>query len=143
MRPVMLDRTHPASGHSTFPLCASRQRTSALIGRTLPVSDHSSRQRPVIRPRRVLTAATDRTLNPASGHCSISVRSLCEPLSFLYRALVAPSDCPYSTGRHSTGGVPNPSHLRSFAELIHINSNFISFVNVPTPPSVHHHVYVC
>ena len=30
-----------------------------------------------------------------------------------------------------------------FTKLIHINYNSISFVNVPTPPSVHHHVYVC
>ena len=30
-----------------------------------------------------------------------------------------------------------------FSKLIHDNSNFFSFANVPTPPSVHHHVYVC
>jgi hypothetical protein len=30
-----------------------------------------------------------------------------------------------------------------FAELIYFNSNFFSFVNVSTAPSVHHHVYVC
>jgi hypothetical protein len=29
-----------------------------------------------------------------------------------------------------------------FSKLIQINSNF-SFANVPTPPSVQHHVYVC
>ena len=28
------------------------------------------------------------------------------------------------------------SRLRFFAELIHFNSNFFSFANVPTPPSV-------
>ena len=33
-------------------------------------------------------------------------------------------------------------HLCFCTELIHINSNFFSFVNVPTPLSVHHHVYV-
>ena len=67
---------------------------------------------------------------------SSSVRSLCEIMSFLYRALVAPSDCPHSTGGHSAGGVPNPSCLGFIAKLIHINSNFISFVIVPTPPCV-------
>ena len=30
--------------------------------------------------------------------------------------------------------------LLFFTELILINSNFFSFANVPTPPSVHHHV---
>ena len=58
---------------------------------------------------------------PASGHktetrahCCYrpdskpSVRSLCEPLSFLYRAPVAPSNCPHSTGGHSTDGVSYP-----------------------------------
>ena len=65
-----------------------------------------------------------------------------ETLSFLYRAPVAPSDFPHSTGGHSAGGVSNLSRLRSIAELIHINSNFASFVNVPTSSSVHHHVYV-
>ena len=92
--------------------------------------------------RCTLTATIDRTL-------SLSVRSLRDqslvhtvgPCLFC-RAPVAPSDCPHSTGGHSAGGVPNPSHLRSIAEFIHINSNFISFINVPTPPSVHHHMYV-
>ena len=90
-----------------------------------------------------LTTTTDQTLEP-------NVRSLrdqspvhYETLSFLTRALVAPSDCPHSTGGHSAGEVSNPSRLHFITELIHINSNFISFVNVPTPPSVHHHVYVC
>ena len=102
-RSVMLDQSHPASRHSMSPLCTTRQCTSALTRRTLPASDHSSRQRPVTRPRCMLTAATDRTLNPASGHYTTSVRSLCEPLSFLSRASVAPSDYP-----HSTGEVSNP-----------------------------------
>ena len=84
------------------------QRTSALTGRTLPASGHSSRQRPVTRPRCVLTAATDRTLNPASGHYTTSVQSLCAPLSFLSRAPVAPLDCPYSTDGHFVGGVSYP-----------------------------------
>ena len=106
--PVMLDWTHPVSDHSTFPLCASRQRTSALTRCTLPASGHSSRQRPITRPRCMLTAATDRTLNPASGHHTTSVWSLYEPLSFLSRALVAPSDCLYSTGGHSAGEVSYP-----------------------------------
>ena len=105
---VMLDQTHPVSSHSTSPLCTTRQRTSALTGRTLPASGHSSCQRPVTRPRRVLTAATDRTLNPASDHYTTSVRSLYEPLSFLSRAPVALSDCPHSMGKHSTGEVSNP-----------------------------------
>ena len=100
--------THPASGHSMFPLCASRQCTSAPTERTRPASGHSSHQRPVIRPRRVLTTATDRTLNPASGHYTTSVRSLCEPLSFLSRAPVAPSDCPHSMGGYYAGEVSNP-----------------------------------
>ena len=108
MRPVMPDQTHPASGHSMSPLYASRQRMSALTGHTLLASSHSSCQHSVTRPRRMLTAATNQTLNLASGHCSTSVRSLCEPLSFLYRALVAQSDCPHSTGRHSAGEVSNP-----------------------------------
>jgi hypothetical protein len=30
----------------------------------------------------------------------------------------------------------------NFTKLIQINSNNFSFANVPTPPSVHHHVYV-
>ena len=107
-RPVMLDRTHPASGHSMSPLCTTRQRMSALTGCTLPASGHSSCQRPVTRPRRVLTAATDRTLNPASGHHTTSVQSLYEPLSFLSRAPVAPSDCPHSTGGHFAGEVSYP-----------------------------------
>jgi hypothetical protein len=34
-------------------------------------------------------------------------------------------------------------HFRFFTELIYFNSNFFSFVNVPTPPSVHHNVYMC
>ena len=37
-RLVMLDWTQPASGHTVLPLYALRQRTSALTGRTLPVS---------------------------------------------------------------------------------------------------------
>ena len=36
-----------------------------------------------------------------------------------------------------------PSRLCFFTELIHFNSNFFSFANMPTPLSVHHHVYVC
>jgi hypothetical protein len=39
-RSVMLDRTLPASGQMMSPLCALRQRTSALTGRTLPASGH-------------------------------------------------------------------------------------------------------
>jgi hypothetical protein len=35
-----------------------------------------------------------------------------------------------------------PKNLSPFAKLIKINSNTFSFANVPTPPSVHHHVYV-
>ena len=84
---------------------------------------------------------------PASG-------ALCETLSFLYNVLVAPSNCPHSMGGHSATGVLNPCsqvlntkcivfRLHFFIDLIHINSNFFSFTNVPTPPSVHHHVYVC
>jgi hypothetical protein len=34
-------------------------------------------------------------------------------------------------------------HLRFFAELIHINSNFSSFANVPTPQSVQQLMLVC
>ena len=104
----MLDRTHPMSGYSMSPLCTTRQHTSALTKRILLASGHSSHQRPVTRPRRMLTAATDRTLNPASGHYTTSVRSLCEPLSFLSRAPVAPLDYPHSTGGHSAGEVSNP-----------------------------------
>ena len=107
-RPVMPNRTHPAFGPSMSPLCASHQRTSALTERTLPASGHSSCQHPVTRPRRVLTAATDQTLNPVSGHYTTSVRSLYEPLSFLSRAPVAPSDYPHSMAGHSTGEVSNP-----------------------------------
>ena len=47
-RPVMLDRTLPASGQMMSPLCASRQHTSALTGRTLPASSHRATQHPVI-----------------------------------------------------------------------------------------------
>ena len=39
-RHFMPDRTHPASDHSTSPLCAPRQCSSALTGRTLPASGH-------------------------------------------------------------------------------------------------------
>ena len=46
-RPVMLDRTLPASGQMMSPLCALRQRTSALTGRTLPASGRRVTQRPV------------------------------------------------------------------------------------------------
>ena len=104
----MLDQTHPAFGHSMSPLCTTHQCTSALTGRTLPASGHSSHQRPVTRPRRVLTVAIDRTLNPASGHYTTSVRSLYEPLSFLSRVSVAPLDYPHSTSGHSAGEVSNP-----------------------------------
>ena len=37
-RSVMLDRTQPAYGHTVSPLCALRQRTSALTGLTLSAS---------------------------------------------------------------------------------------------------------
>ena len=104
----MLDWTHPASGHSMSALCTTRQRTSALTGRTLPASSPSSCQHPVTRLRHMPTTATDRTLNPAFGHYITSVRSLYEPLSFLSRALVASSDYPHSTGGHSAGEVSNP-----------------------------------
>ena len=61
----MLDWTHPVSGHSTFPLCVSCQRTSALTGRTLPASGHFQRQRLVEDQNCALTAATDRTQDPS------------------------------------------------------------------------------
>ena len=46
--PVMPDRTHPTSGPSTSPLSTSRQRTSALTGRTLPASGCRATQRLVV-----------------------------------------------------------------------------------------------
>ena len=46
--PVMLDRTLPASGQMMSPLCALRQRTSALTGCTLTASGRRATQRPVI-----------------------------------------------------------------------------------------------
>jgi hypothetical protein len=36
-----------------------------------------------------------------------------------------------------------PKNLSLFSKLIKINSNTLSFANVPTPPSVHHHMQVC
>ena len=70
---VMSDRTHPASGHSTFPLCAAYviirhiDRTQALSVRSVfsPASGHETE--------------TARPLLPLTGHAGpteTSVRSL-------------------------------------------------------------------
>ena len=79
-----------------------------------------------------------------------------------------PADCPHPRGRPSAvrpsspnraatslnkselywqtvrpSGPDRPPVISFSHKLININSNTFSFVNVPTPPSVHHHVHVC
>ena len=76
-RPVMLDQTQPASGHTTSPLYALRQCMSALTGHTLPASGRRAIQRPVMRPKRTSSAATDRTLWSNQGQRPVTHNDLC------------------------------------------------------------------
>ena len=68
--PVMPDRTNPASGPSTSPLCALRQRTSALTGHTLPASDH-------LTDASVFAVTPDRTRRSNRGQHPVTPSDLC------------------------------------------------------------------
>jgi hypothetical protein len=54
----------------------------------------------------------------ASGQCCISTDACCNSVWSMLQRSVMP-------------------------KILHLNSNFFSFTNVPTPPSVHHHVHMC
>ena len=76
---VFADRTLPASGQMMSPLCASRQCTSALTGRTLPASGRRATQRPIILPT---PASSLLHLTGHAGPTEASVQSL--PVTSVY-----------------------------------------------------------
>ena len=133
-----VDRTHPASGHSMSPLCTTCQRTSALTGRTLPASGHSSRQHPVTRPRHVLTAANDRTRWSYRDQRPVTYSDLRSPgLSHRTRPLRSVKPCLFYTVRRW--------HRRTVRTLRADTPpvKFLTLAQMCQPPSVSPCAHVC
>ena len=70
----------------------------------------------------------------------ILLRGLHIPHVYLIQITIDQNSIPIQGPSYSSEYTEKPF---LFSKLIYNNSNFLSFANVPTPPSVHHYVYVC
>jgi hypothetical protein len=104
-----------------------------------PITLRLPRVTATLAPLRQLASATTKRSLSVSGHCLVPASG--------HSTDAAPFTGTHDRTRRSLRGQrpvtsSDPFCLHFFAELIHFNFNFSSFANVPTPLSVHHHIYV-